>query len=305
MKTTCSSGFFGPEEMPLLETLYEKSVLDSAGSSPFILYKYMRAGKIVVLKAIKEEFRGNLLQEELLKKEFEIGKLLKHPNIREYYSLSTIPGIGSCIEMEWVEGDTLETLLPACREDNGLCDRIATQLIDAIKFIHLKQVVHRDLKPANILITKNGRNVKLIDFSLSDSDSWCILKGHAGTARYASPEQINCSGSDYRSDIFSLGVILSEMSDRRKYRKVAAKCMRQDMNKRYKDVAQLEKSLFRKSPYWVIPVAVAIVAASVAAIAVGTPENEATEEDYVDKETIEKIFQQATDLLEDPNTNKL
>lgn len=301
MEDSCTSGFFGPDDIPVPGGLRQLTVLTPPGDGPFVLYKYVRAGRIVVLKAIREELRGNFLHEEILKKEFEIGRSLNHPNIREYYSLCTIPGLGQCIEMEWVDGCTLEELMPACREDSGLCDKIASQIIDAVRFIHLKQVIHRDLKPSNILITHNGQNVKLIDFSLSDSDTYCILKGHAGSARYASPEQVSCSGSDFRSDIYSLGVILSEMSDRRRYRNVAAKCTRKDMTRRYKDISQLETALFRTLPYRAIIIAViviAVVSSAVTTIIHGGG-NSAGKEDYVDKVTIDKIFQQATDLLED------
>lgn len=188
MTDSFSSVFFGSEDAPLAGNLPETSVLGSSDSSPFILYRHVRAGKIVVLKAIREEFRDNFLYEEILRKEYEIGKSLNHPNIREYYSLAPVQGLGTCIEMEWIDGRPLDEFLPECKADNALCDKIAAQLIDAVRFMHLKQVIHRDLKPSNILITRNGQNVKLIDFSLSDSDSYCTLKGHAGTARYASPE---------------------------------------------------------------------------------------------------------------------
>lgn len=302
MNQSCTSGFFGPGELSRMENIHQPTILSSSGDSPFVLYKYVRDGRIVVLKAISEKFRDSFLHEEILRKEYEIGKSLSnHPNIREYYAFSDIPGIGKCIEMEWIDGSTLEEILPECRKDSELCDRIASQLISAIKFIHLKQVVHRDLKPANILITKNGQNVKLIDFSLSDSDSYCVLKGCAGTASYAAPEQISCTASDYRSDIYSLGVILSEMSDRRKYRKVSAKCTRVEADRRYRDVGQLEKSLFRVSYSVVTMVTAAVLVVSAAAISYAINKNE-DKQDYVDQDTIDEIFQHATELLEDTNT---
>lgn len=304
MNETAISGFFDPDGgNPFEETAVGMEVMNPQGSGPFLLYKYSKAGRIVVLKAIRNEFRDNPLYGEILKKEFQIGRSLNHPNIREYYSLTTIPEIGECIEMEWVDGCTLEEMLPLCKSDDELCDRIASQILDAVRFIHLKQVLHRDLKPSNILVTKNGLNVKLIDFSLSDSDSHFILKGNAGTAVYASPEQVGCLPSDFRSDIYSLGVILSEMSRRRRYVRVAAKCTRKDTGKRYRDIPQLEKDLFKPSvvPALLIALSAAAVLAVLAIVFTNSHQAE-SEEDFVDSGTIDKIFQQATDLLEDSDS---
>ncbi|MGN0188583.1 MAG: serine/threonine-protein kinase [Candidatus Cryptobacteroides sp.] len=301
MNGTAISGFFDPDGgNPFEDTPVGMDLINPQGKGPFALYKYSKAGRIVVLKAIRNEFRDNPLYGEILRKEFQIGRSLNHPNIREYYSLTVLPEIGECIEMEWIDGCTLEEMLPLCKSDDELCDKIASQILDAVRFIHLKQVLHRDLKPSNILITRNGLNVKLIDFSLSDSDSHFILKGNAGTAVYASPEQIECKPSDFRSDIYSLGVILSEMSGRRKYSRVAAKCTRKDSGKRYKDIPHLEQALFKPSsvPPIVIAVSLATVLAVLAIVFSSTHRTE-TEEDYVDSETIDKIFRQATDLLED------
>lgn len=297
------------------------TLLSDSDQGPFVLYKYSKAGRIVVLKALREQLRGDTLCEEMLRKEYEIGRSLNHPNIREYYAYGPVADLGNCIEMEWVDGQSLEALMPKCREDNELCDRIASQMLEAVRFIHLKQVVHRDLKPSNILVTDKGRNVKIIDFSLSDSDSHFVLKGNAGTALYASPEQMLCKGSDSRSDIYSLGVILSEMSSRRRYRSVALHCMRKDPARRYQEVDELSSALFRKS--YGLPLAIILLLLTVIACAAaiwgkpetapvpgeqlpemigmpGTDDGEITEEEeYLDAGSIDLLFRQATEMLEE------
>ena len=90
--------------------------------------------------------------------------------------------------------------------------KILDELCQALSYIHSLQIIHRDLKPENILITRNGSNVKLIDFGLSDTDSYSILKHPAGTLKYASPEQqVPQTTIDNKADIYSLGVILEEI----------------------------------------------------------------------------------------------
>ena len=300
MEEIRNSGFFGPEGTVIED---ETAPLEEIGrrDGPFILYKSSRHRRIVAIKCVRPEFRDNPLYWDMLRKEYEIGHSLNHPNIREYYSLSNDPELGICLEMEWVDGDSLDQLLPECRRNAELRDKIARQILDAVRFMHLKQVIHRDLKPGNILVTRNGQNVKLIDFSLSDSDSHLVLKGNAGTARYASPEQKECGPADFRSDIFSIGVILSEMSDSRRYRNVSRKCMRPDKDRRYPDIDRLEAALFPASYHGLGLIAAAVIIA-LAVSALWMFRQEEPEEEDIDIEAIDEIFRQATDLVEESDS---
>ena len=72
-------------------------------------------------------------------------------------------------------------------------------------------MLYRDLKPENILVTRNGENIKLIDFGLADTDGHAVLKQPAGTPRYMSPEQKVKAEADARNDIYSLGIIMEQM----------------------------------------------------------------------------------------------
>ena len=300
MEEIRNSGFFGPEGTVIED---ETAPLEEIGrrDGPFILYKSSRHRRIVAIKCVRPEFRDNPLYWDMLRKEYEIGHSLNHPNIREYYSLDNDPELGICLEMEWVDGDSLDQLLPECRRNAELRDKIARQILDAVRFMHLKQVIHRDVKPGNILVTRNGQNVKLIDFSLSDSDSHLVLKGNAGTARYASPEQKECGPADFRSDIFSIGVILSEMSDSRRYRNVSRKCMRPDKDRRYPDIDRLEAALFPSSYHGLGLIAAAVIIA-LAVSALWMFRQEEPEEEDIDIEAIDEIFRQATDLVEESDS---
>ena len=302
MEEIRNSGFFGPEGTVIED---ETAPLEEIGrrDGPFILYKSSRHRRIVALKCVRPEFRDNPLYWDMLRKEYEIGHSLNHPNIREYYSLSNDPELGICLEMEWVDGDSLDLLLPECRWNAELRDKITRQILDAVRFMHLKQVIHRDLKPGNILVTRNGQNVKLIDFSLSDSDSHLVLKGNAGTARYASPEQKECGPADFRSDIFSIGVILSEMSDSRRYRNVSRKCMRPDKDRRYPDIDRLEAALFPSSYHGLGLIAAAVIIA-LAVSALWMFRQEEPEDEDIDIEAIDEIFRQATDLVEESDSTR-
>ena len=134
------------------------------------IYTAKRYGKRYLLKGISPEYQSltdiRLLQE----KEFSFGISLSHSNIAETYSLEDVPEIGCCIVMEYVDGLTLAEWIKTS-PSRAQRERVLAQLLEVLEYIHSLQLVHHDLKSSNVLITRNGQNVKLIDFGLSDTDS--------------------------------------------------------------------------------------------------------------------------------------
>lgn len=175
------------------------------------IWRVQKFGQFVVLKALQEEYRGDPVYEVLLKKEFEIGYSLNHPSICRTWHFRAHPLLGNCIEMEWVDGVTLDERFHGQKPDEALFMKIANELCDAVGYLHSHQIIHRDIKPSNILITHNGNNLKLIDFGLADSDDSAILKMQAGTEAYLAPEVISGGKADMRTDIWAVGKVLSEL----------------------------------------------------------------------------------------------
>ena len=134
------------------------------------IYTASRYGRRFVLKGLTSEtasLTDYRLQQE---QEFQLGIQLVHPNIAATYSLEEIDGVGRCIVQEWIDGLTLGEWLRT-KPSKAARKRVFSQLMDALEYIHSLQLVHHDLKPDNILITRNGANVKLIDFGLSATDA--------------------------------------------------------------------------------------------------------------------------------------
>lgn len=260
------SGFFLPADQGnAVDNGNDVELIHTSEGGFNSLYRVCKNGRFFVYKALKEEYRGNLMYEDLLTKDFNIGFTLNHPNICQYYAKIQHPSIGSCIVMEWIDGQTLEELLNRTEIADNLAQKIICEICDSLEYIHCKQVIHRDLKPANILITHNGQNVKLIDFGLSDTDSYATFKSPAGTRLYAAPELIAGETADTSSDIWSLGMIINEISS--KYRNVAERCLRRNRHSRYSTAAEVKLAILkeklrkiRKAFGWVMAILIATAA---------------------------------------------
>lgn len=230
-------------------------LVSSSPESYCDIWRADKDGRFRIYKALKSEYAGDQVYERLLRKEFEIGYSLDHPNICEYYAFVNLPPLGNCIEMEWIDGCSLDSLLPRGAVGKTLAVKIINETCDALSYMHSKQVVHRDLKPSNIMLTYNGNNVKLIDFGLSDTDAHSVLKGSAGTQVYASPELISGGNVDYHTDIFSLGCVIDRLNPT--YARVARKCCQRAPAKRFQSALDVKKAIERKP---LAPFAVAAVA---------------------------------------------
>ena len=192
-------------------TLVERLYCSSSGMME--IHSALRYGRRYILKTIREEYRTDPLARIMLKKEFDISSTLDHPHIRRTLDFITIPELGPAIVMEYVDGEPLDRAIASGRISGASARTVAAQLTDAVAYLHARQCVHRDLKPANILVTFTGGDVKLIDFSLSDSESHVIMKTPAGTRKYIAPEQLlHDAVPSPAADVYSLGLIMCELA---------------------------------------------------------------------------------------------
>ena len=157
---------------------------------------------------------------------------------------------------EYVEGRTLQGIL----ETEGTFDKKATieiisQLCNVLMYLHnqLPSIIHRDVKPSNVILADDGI-VKLLDFDIAREykDDAAMDTEVVGTRYFAPPEQYGFSQSDHRTDIYSLGVLLTVMltntydADKIKscfIRKIVKRCTALDPKKRYKDARLLSNRL--------------------------------------------------------------
>ena len=287
-----TSAFFGSfEEYDRADSLGEIQTIHDSPGGYTVLGKAKMNGTLVALKWLKPEYSGNPFYERMLRKEYEIGNGLDHPNICPVLDFIRVPELGNCIVMRWIDGESLDRLIGS----EGLPVRkIVLELCDALEYLHRKQIIHRDLKPSNVLITNNGQNVKLIDFGLSDADWYTVLKNPAGTKDYISPEQLAGETVDCRSDIYSLGKIMLRM---RAYPRIAAVCSREDRGRRFRDIAGVRSAIIRRETFrrWWLPSALAILLMLAVSFLLIRPSFTAAS----DRRAVDSVFERLTDEIRD------
>jgi serine/threonine protein kinase len=168
-------------------------------------------GRTVALKTLLRGFGSRDLQQQFLREAQIIGGL-SHPNIVALFDVGTSSEGAPYFVMEFVEGKTLESLFDAGPLPIARAAAWAGDLATALGQAHRANVIHGDVKPANILVTRD-QQVKLGDFGIARLSTQVSGSGNLmGTPAYLSPEQILGNAQDGRSDLFSLGIVLYQMS---------------------------------------------------------------------------------------------
>jgi hypothetical protein len=169
-------------------------------------------GETVALKLLKPDIASDHAAMERFKKELLFARKITHKNVCRMHEFNRVGGIAYS-SMEFVEGESLRSVLSRF---GGLPQKkavdLALQICSGLKEAHAQGIVHRDLKPENIMVDARG-NVKIMDFGIARSmEAMTRMTGSlAGTPQYMAPEQVAGKPVDYRTDIYSLGLILYEM----------------------------------------------------------------------------------------------
>ena len=177
------------------------------------VYKAMdhKLNRLVAVKVLKAEFRGDGSFIAKFRKEAQAAAGLAHPNIVNVYDVGEDRGL-YYIVMELVEGITLKNYIDkkgklSVKEATS----IAIQVSLGLECAHNQGIVHRDVKPQNIIISVDGK-VKLSDFGIAKAiNSNTITANVMGSVHFSSPEQVRGGFADSKSDIYSLGITMYEM----------------------------------------------------------------------------------------------
>ena len=186
-----------------------------------------RLGRDVALKVLPPHLQADAERLERFRREARALAAIDHPSIVTVYSVEEADGV-PFLTMQLVEGRSLADVI---RDGELPIDRVVAigiALADALATAHDRAIVHRDLKPANVMVASSGQ-VKVLDFGLAkfaggdapnadDTRSGVATRGGVvmGTLPYMSPEQVRGQHLDHRTDVYSLGVLLYEMTTGRR-----------------------------------------------------------------------------------------
>ncbi|MGH9143767.1 MAG: serine/threonine-protein kinase [Vicinamibacterales bacterium] len=210
----------------MFETLGHYRILDrigAGGMGEVYRARDTRLGRTVAIKVIAADIAGDPGRRERFVLEARASLALSHPNIATLYEVGEDQDQLFCV-FEYVPGETLKKVIAGRPLNPRRAIDLSVQVADALADAHAEGIVHRDITADNVVVTPKG-NAKVIDFGLAAWTASGAARDRAGRPAtadpagaansgplpYLSPEQARGEPTDYRTDIFSLGVVMFEM----------------------------------------------------------------------------------------------
>ncbi len=201
------------DDFRLIEPLGEGAAGEVFLATPTKDKPYAKIGELVAIKRYKRDILKNRSQLDRIKREFDVGSTISHPNLVRIFEFCTNAQSGGrpYLVMEYVDGVPLDHWINHYHPPRpNLLLRLSSQLVEGVRHLHEESILHRDLKPQNVMVTSTF-DIKIMDFGVVrvETDSKMTPPDtFLGTIRNASPEYLFGEEIDERTDLYSIGTIV-------------------------------------------------------------------------------------------------
>ncbi len=205
-----SGGRFAPGQI-LAERYRIVALAGRGGMGEVYRAEDLRLSQVVAIKFLPQELSQDASALARFHSEVRIARQVSHPNVCRVFDIGDVDGI-PFLSMEYVDGEDLASVVRRIgRLSPDKATEIARQICAGMAAAHERGVIHRDLKPANVMLDGAGK-IRVMDFGLAGIAA--SIQGseiRAGTPAYMAPEQLEGREVTFKSDIYSLGLILYEI----------------------------------------------------------------------------------------------
>ncbi|HKU76929.1 MAG TPA: protein kinase [Pyrinomonadaceae bacterium] len=196
--------------------LVERELGSGGMSQVYVALDLKLKRQAVVIKILSETLAHDAYARQKFDQEAEALSRIDHPGVVRVLDVGQLPDERPYIVMQYVDGETLRSKIPAEGMNLNRVASILKQIGAALEHVHEKGIFHRDLKPENIMIKRDTDSVVLLDFGIAKVKDSVVAPSTAhgasvGTLLYMSPEQLRGEGVTAASDIYSLSLIAYEL----------------------------------------------------------------------------------------------
>lgn len=221
-----------------------RNVQELSPQGSFRIARAQSGNRWYILKGLRPEVVDDFDHLSLLQQEFDLMSHLDHPGIPSLVTIQESSPIGPCIVLDSMEGMSLPRFLA---QGKRRADRrtVAEGVIDALSYLHSRDMYHGDLRPSNISVSQISYHPWILNFAIEDNSAYTAAIARRSPDEFTPPElkASPLSSADARCDIYAFGQLLKKLNLGWRYKGIIRKCTKKDPDDRFQSADEVAKAM--------------------------------------------------------------